>query len=138
MFFLGVAPFHCDELKPKEWKTRDLLLFANPFATFEPSNISKGHVTSFGSIDNMSYEQKINLKKFVEQLEFLKIFGYLIPTVLLGIATFRYKFLQEMKPVVQVLGGVSLIGQWYVNSEYVRELHKFTNKIDQSLSDEKK
>lgn len=137
MFFLGVAPFHCHELKPKEWKTRDLLLFLNPLATFEPSITSKGHVTSFGSIDKMSYEQKINLKKFVEQLEFLKIFGYLIPTVLLGIATFRYK-LQEMKPVVQVLGGVFLIGQWYVNSEYVRELHKFTNKIDQSLSDEKK
>ena len=63
MFFVvAIATFNCDELKPKEWKTRDLLLFANPFATFEPSIVSKGHVKAFDDIDKMSYEQKVNLK----------------------------------------------------------------------------
>lgn len=138
IFFLGIAPLHSSELKPKELKTRDLLLFANPFATFEPSIVSKGHVKAFDDIDKMSYEQKVNLKKFINELKLLKIFGTLVPSALICIISFKYGELHNLKPVFKFAGALFFLNIWCANSEYTYKLHKFKNKIDQSLSDEKK
>ena len=84
----------------------------------------------------MSYEQKINLKKFVEQLELLKTFGTMIPNGL-GFIFFGFKY-GKLKPVFQCTGALFFLTMWCINSEYVTELRNFENKIDQSLSDEKK
>jgi hypothetical protein len=54
------------------------LTFLNPFATFQSSIISSGHVQYCGSVDELNNEQKKDLLRFVTQLKYVRLGGFMI------------------------------------------------------------
>ncbi len=123
MFFVvAIATFNCDELKPKEWKTSDLLLFANPFATFEPSIVLRGHVQYFKPIDILSDQEKKDLRSFLNSLKYIRAFSTIV-TVILVMGKLKFNIFT----VPVVCGG-------FLNMKYLSEVNTFQKKLDQSLS----
>lgn len=124
-----VSALNCSEQKPKGWK--DVMFFANPLAIFRPSIISSGHAQYFGSIDDLNDEQRRNLKQFIDQLEVVKT-TTLVANASCAFLAFLYSSKTDLsgRPIFAFIGIGLIIGSWATNSQYLRELNDFKDKIE--------
>jgi hypothetical protein len=124
-----VSFLHCSDQRPRDWK--DVVSFLNPFATFRPSIISKGHAQYFEEVGSLSNEQKDNLKKFVTQLKYAKL-GISLVVLFSGVnGLFSVSGLQFHRYTFP------LWVLFAVNAIYARDLRRFQEKLDDSRKSKK-